>query len=499
MRYSKAYTYFFSFMIFSFSFALLQAQTKSFKRGLGYNTLLTEDIEVLSPGLSWVYNWGHKITDAEIDKSMLDNGVDFIPMAWNGVNRDVLREYLLKHPEIKYILGFNEPNFGDQANMGPIAAAAKWPELEAIADEFGLTIVGPAVNYAGGNAVVENGIAYTDPVRYLEDFFAACPDCRVDHIAIHLYMGASGPVKSSIETFKKFGKPIWLTEFCAAGTQQTEKSQAKFMVEVFDYLETDPDIYRYAWFKERGSFTTLPFMDLLHKRNEGVLTDLGEIFVNMSSYDDNFYFGTDKQIPSEHYIRMKGINLEKTNDESGKLNLSSFDFGDWVDYNVDVPEAGEYNIFFRLAAEYDDDSEIYISVNNIELSSFTFEKKGVDVWNTQQMKATLEKGKQKIRVGFKKGGLKLNWWAISKENNPPSSLSEAQHNVVGIYPNPVVDILNITAEGIASVSLSNIQGQLLHTSTQQWTIDMSAYPQGIYLLTIQSLDGKIQTEKIIKK
>lgn len=481
-----------------FIFSLSHAQTRSFKRGLGFNTLLKEDVGTLSEGVSWGYNWGHTIT-GETQTAFGTYNMEFVPMAWNGIDKERMRSFLRNHPEVKYILGFNEPNFGDQANMGPVAAAAKWPDIEEIADEFGLTIVGPAVNFAGSNAVVENGIAYTDPVRYLDDFFKACPACRVDHIAVHFYMGSAGAIKSNVESFKKYNKPIWLTEFCANGTGQTVKSQTKFMVETLDYLETEPMIYRYAWFKERGNFSTLPNMQILNSRNEGVLTDLGEVFVHMSSYDDDFFFTTNEQIQSEHYIRMSGINLEKTTDESGHINLCEFGRTDSVDYNVDVPTAGEYNVFFRVASEYTDESIIYVSVNDQELTSMSLDNKTTGEWNTQQCKVTLNQGKQKIRLGFKKGGLKLNWWALSKNDTPPSGINVVEQASSTIYPNPVEDILTIQSEYPVNVVLSNLQGQSLYSAKEVQTIDMSSYPQGMYLLSIQFPNGKSKTEKIIKK
>jgi len=483
--------------IFIFSFT--QAQTRSYKRGLCFNTLMEEDVEVLSQGVSWAYNWGHG--GSGVDAAFESNDFEYVPMAWSGLNKSTIRNYLRAHPNVKYILGFNEPNFGDQANMGPAAAAARWGDIEEIADEFGLTIVGPAVNYAGANAVVENGIAYTDPVRYLEDFFKACPDCRVDHIAVHFYMGSAGAIMSSVNSFKKFKKPIWLTEFCANGTNQTERSQTKFMLETLDALETDSCVYRYAWFKERGNFATLPNMSVLDPRKEGTLKDLGKVFVHMSSYDDNFYFTLDQRIPTEHYIRMSRINMEATTDISDNINAYDMGTASWLDYNVDIPEAGEYNIFFRLAAEYDDVSIIRISVDGQELGSKTIEKKGVGVWDTQQFKANLSAGKQKIRVNFKQGGVKLNWWYISKSETPPSAGVEniAMDNDVSVYPNPVTDILHINIPNEnTKVSLLDVSGKCVYSAANVTEIDMTPFAAGMYFLDIQGEKGKRKVEKILK-
>lgn len=472
------------------SFAITQAQTRSFKRGVGYNTLLTGDVQALSPGISWAYNWGH--TGTGNDAAFKTYGVDFVPMAWNGVNESVLRSLLTSHPEIKYILGFNEPNFKAQANLTPTQAAAKWPVLESFANEFGLKIVGPALNYSPD-------APYQDPIKWYDEFFEACPNCKVDYIAVHFYMSSASAIKSNVEKFKKYGKPIWLTEFCAWDPNTTALSQEKFLFETLDYLETDPDVYRYAWFKERGWNGGHPFMQLLDKRTEGVLLPLGEIFTHMSSYDDNFYFNTSQKIPAEHYIRMKGISLEKTADVSDHLNILNFDpTHDYVDYNVNIAEAGEYNVFFRYADEYGDLSELKISVNDVEKGTLIFENKGINVWSTQSCKATFSAGKQKIRISFKRGGLKLNWFEITK-NETPSKVESVFENRVSIYPNPVSDLLTINSKyDTKEIKIIDMLGKILYNGTNEKQIDTSTLKKGAYILQLSFLDGKQQTIKILK-
>ena len=469
--------------------AFSQAQTRSFKRGLCYNSLMTEDVQALSLGVSWGYNWGHTRTGNDTAFILYD--FEFVPMAWSGIDKENIRNLLKIHPEVKYILGFNEPNFIKQANLTPTEAAEKWADIEEIADEYGLIIVGPAVNYSPDPP-------YQDPVRWYDDFFAACKDCRVDHIAVHFYMSSAGAIRSNVEKFKKFGKPIWLTEFCAWDNNTSPSSQKKFMIETLDYLETDPDIFRYAWFKERSG-EGHPYMQLLDPRNEGVLKELGEVYVHMSSYDDNFYFTTEQQIQSEHYIRMNRISMEKTTDVSGDINICDMNVGYWVDYNVDIPEAGEYNVYFRLSAEYEDESEIYVSVNETEITTLHFEKKGIGIWNTQFCKGIFSEGKQKIRIGFKRGGVRLNWWAISKKEEAPSSIGIAGVDDTKIFPNPVKDMLNVQAPENTMVTLRDICGKNVYSAKSPNTIDMSSFIPGMYILDIRYENGERKVEKIIKE
>jgi hypothetical protein len=387
-------------------------------------------------------------------------------------------------------LGFNEPNFNKQANLTPVEAADKWPDIEEIADEFDLTIVGPAVNYSPD-------APYQDPLKWYDEFFQACADCRVDHIAIHLYMPTMSAIKSNIERFKKYNRPIWLTEFCAWENNTTLDAQKKFMIETLDYMETDPDVFRYAWFKERGWNNGHPYMQLLDPRTEGVLKDLGEVFVHMSSYDSLYYFSTNQTIPSEHYIRMKGISMEKTSDESGHINLCEFDMGDWVDYNIDIPETGEYRVSFRLAAEYPDDSEIKLSVDGQEIGSLLFEKREIGVWNTQQCKVSFNAGKQTVRMSFKRGGLKLNEWSITPSGLSIDNVSEP---AISIFPNLVTDKFYIQGQTDQTViTLFDLTGKKLIEQKNNPSVDISSLKTGVYLVSVVTPQGGKMIHKIAKK
>ena len=194
------------------------SQKRSDKRGVSYEITYVEDLPVLSKGVSWFYNWGIAPGNSNVF-DVYQEYLDYVPMVWNnGYDRTKLRNFLSTHPHVKYILGFNEPNFTSQSNIGPAKASAAWPELETIAGEFNLKIVGPAVNYAPGGtgSVTENGVNYSDPFMYYDAFFAACPTCHVDYIAIHSYMNDPAALLWDVDQFvTKYNKPIWLTEFCA--------------------------------------------------------------------------------------------------------------------------------------------------------------------------------------------------------------------------------------------------------------------------------------------
>jgi hypothetical protein len=246
------------------------------KRGLAYGHHSISDLAVLSPGVSWWYNWDFRPDQALRAGAYREAGVEYAPMIW-GAASDRTAAKAVIGDDATVLLGFNEPNFGAQANLSAEAAAALWPELEALADAKGLRLVSPAVNFCGGDC------RDTDPFHYLDAFFAACANCRVDAVAIHIYVGCSpsGDNKAEwliqhVEKYKsRFSQPLWLTEFACDSAKNSAEQQA-FLEDAVAYLEAEPRIERYAWFSGRAS--NVAQVDLLGE--SGQLTALGKAYVN---------------------------------------------------------------------------------------------------------------------------------------------------------------------------------------------------------------------------
>ena len=260
-----------------------QAQSKSLKRGLAYGYHSAADMQALAPGLSWWYNWS-ATPDAGAVSVYSGLGIDYVPMQWNSQLNGTTVTAAALAARIPggtgFLLGFNEPNFRLQANLTPRQAAALWPVLEAVAQQKSLRLVSPAVNYCG-DCVSDNGVTYYSPVQYLDDFFAACPGCQVDYIAVHTYVCQEKYLREKIAELKKYNKPIWLTEFaCGDMTPSsaiTLAVQQKYLLDAVNYLEKEPAIYRYAWFSGRN--TEIPNINLLAPTS-GQLTALGQEYVS---------------------------------------------------------------------------------------------------------------------------------------------------------------------------------------------------------------------------
>jgi hypothetical protein len=247
----------------------------SCKRGIAYGHHSYADLTALSPAVSWWYNWAAQPDEALRDGSYSALGVEYVPMIWGrSFDAPLL---IASIPEgADALLGFNEPNFGSQANISAADAAALWPQVQSVADARGLLLVSPAVNFCGGDC------RDADPFHYLDEFLAACAGCRVDRIAFHIYVGCrAGPGREAQwlidhvrEYESRFSQPLWLTEFACTDAASFDE-QVAFLLDAVEFLENDPRIERYAWFS--GRFDGIPFVDLLGA--DGTLTPLGRAYV----------------------------------------------------------------------------------------------------------------------------------------------------------------------------------------------------------------------------
>ena len=498
------------FIFLGSSFSLF-SQKRSEKRGVSYEIPYVEDLQTLSKGVSWFYNWGVAPGISSVSTAYPDY-LDYVPMVWNnGYDRTKLRNFLSTHPNVKYILGFNEPNFTAQSNMGPAKAAAAWPELETIAAEFNLKIVGPAVNYApGGNgSVTENVVNYSDPIKYYDAFFAACPSCKVDYVAIHSYMNDPAAVLWYVDQFiNKYNKQIWLTEFCAwenskpLTTNRTEGTayQKNAMVRKVEQLELNPMVAKYAWFIPRTTNEIgFPYMQLLRNVNNdptyeivgpGVLTELGKIYVNMSSFDSAHYFGLNEKIPAKEYMQSFYVQLESTTDSESSIpiQIAGFEGGIYTDYFVDIPSAGHYQLTLRIANKAAVNPKFTISSNGIELTTQEVASTGgVDIWQDRTLQLTLPAGKQTIRISSNGlSGCKLLWLHFSEI----TGIYDAQELSIKVFTDANNNLQIQSSEKILKVSVFDLSGKILLQQPLTGTIDLAFLEKGLYIIQVDFVNGK---------
>jgi len=476
------------------------AQRKSEKRGLGYGYHSQKDLEALAPGVSWWYNWFYQ-PDAGVRDTYQQSGVAYVPMAWNGdFNKTETINFLEANPEVEYLLGFNEPNFKDQANMTPSQAAAKWPELEELASRFDLKLIGPAVNYCG-NCVSENGITYSDPIVYLDDFFAACQDCQVDYVAIHWY--GCGGFDWYLDLFKKYNRPIWVTEIaCWDQDDISEDQQKSYLINVVDQMENDPDVFRYAWFVGRGDG---PHIALL--AGDGELTELGQLYVNMPVHDPADFVTLPSRIEAEYYQTMSGIQLELTQDETGLMNVGYLDAGDSLSYQVEVPADRWYTFDLRVAGTAN--GRVDLMMDGDFIKTIVIPSTGAwQRWQTLEDSLELPSGHHRLTLRVVSGGFNLNWLDIltEREEKLIDPLGLEVPAWARLFPNPTPRYISIdlqNAAGPISLEIRNMGGEVVWELREAYRqnlskIDLKGLSSGVYLIYMSNGHMKEVQKLIIK-
>lgn len=468
----------------------LTVDAKSSKRGVGVNAMYNSDYEALSPGVSWFYNWANLPPTTDVDPpygSFQSMGIDFVPMCWNlNYSLDNIEAYLKSHPETKYLLGYNEPNFTDQANMTPAQAAQDWPRIQEFAKAHGLKLVSPAVNWS-------SWAQYNDPCTWLDEFFALLPDkgAGIDYVACHFYMPGVASIKENVGRLKKYGKPIWLTEFCAAtgNISNDPNTQMKYMTEVVQYLEQDPDVFRYAWFMARTNNASWGNgINLLQKfPDQGHLTDLGKVFVYMSDFNPDVWHQTGQLIPASAYINQSGITLAPATD-TGNIDVAPLQVGDFgnntsvsfVEYNLDVPVAGTYNITLRYGSSNNQPISVY-SDSDLLLDNATLTGTGgVGSWTEQDLTVDLKAGRQVLRFErAPKSGLNVRRMEIHYLT--VTGASGIDDVTFSDAPGFVVSGNSIVADG--DVRVYNMQGVEVGTAN---------LPAGVYVVVASGRPTKIR-------
>lgn len=359
--------------------------------------------------VKWWYNWA-VTPESAVASEYVNYGFEFVPMAWNGnFNETALRTYLSNHPEVEYLLGFNEPNFLEQANLTPQQAADLWPRLEAIADDYNLKLVAPAVNYSPGNVDIPGTEDDWSPWEYLDAFFEACEGCRVDYIAVHCYMKYSGAFEWFIGEFEKYNKPIWVTEWAAwdEGGPNNVGEQMDYLASTVRWLEANSSVHRYSWFIGRtsGGASAHPYIDIL--AGNGVLTPLGGLYTAIPSTE--YRYSIPGKLEAEGAHSQSKFTHRTTTDSSGYVDLVSTNAA-WAEYKIHVSEAGTYEFNLRLINTLAD-RKIDILVDSAALVSIDLDQSSN--WQTYTTSASLTAGDHTLRIEADLASVIINWIEIS--------------------------------------------------------------------------------------
>jgi autotransporter-associated beta strand protein len=272
------------------------------KRGYADTGANYDRMQALNSG--WYYRWSP-------DKPNLAKPFDaqFVPMIWGGsqANNSTINK-IKGYGDTQWVLGFNEPERTDQANLSVAQAISAWQTMSTGFAGTGIKLVSPAVADTGGA---------TGGQAWLSSFMSQANTLglQVDAVAFHWYgvstpndpVGAANSFISRVDSYHNtYNKPVWITEFAihdwgnAYTDQQIADANRIFLDNVIPRLDSRSYVAGYSWYQWFGDST-------LVAGNPLTPTNLGETWVE--TYSAGETLNVSGQTFGEHVAYLGGGSM----------------------------------------------------------------------------------------------------------------------------------------------------------------------------------------------
>ncbi|MDA7745938.1 beta-1,3-glucanase family protein [Psychromonas sp.] len=142
---------------------------------------------------------------------------------------------------------------------------------------------------------------------------------------------------------------------------------------------------------------------------EGTVSKSVAVEVNGGDYSNE----TTQRIEAEDYTEMSGIQTQETNDNNGTLNVGWIDVGDFMEYEITIPTAGNYTIAYRISS-VNSGSSVDAQVNGNTVLSTNLKTTGSwSSWETQLDTLVLPEGTVTLRLVVTGENWNLNWFDLT--------------------------------------------------------------------------------------
>ncbi|GHU73733.1 hypothetical protein FACS189413_18360 [Bacteroidia bacterium] len=245
----------------------------------GYNP---NDLKLVN--CTWRYDWSAG--------GQSESDIEYVPIkqnsGWPGWNE------ITNKANVSHVLGYNEPDQTDQANLTVSQALSGWPEYM----KTGLRIGSPAM---------------ANPYSsWLYNFLDSCEakNYRVDYVVVHCYWGGKSPQNWYNDLkyiYDRTKRPLWITEWNNGAnwtneswpdnsrtpnglllTQANAAKQLNDLKGILQVLDTASFIERYAIYNWVEDARAIVLAD--------TLTPAGKYYASNKS--DYFYAGKNEYVPS---------------------------------------------------------------------------------------------------------------------------------------------------------------------------------------------------------
>jgi endoglucanase len=159
---------------------------------------------------------------------------------------------------------------------------------------------------------------------------------------------------------------------------------------------------------------TISFVALLPQGNQTI-----RIFAEKGGWNFNWFEVSSSRalssgkVEAESFDAMHEVRTETTGDEGGGQNVGYIDDNDWLDYNLDLANARDYEIQFRVANAYGNGIiEIQNAAGTVLGQVNVPQTGGWQNWVTVSTTVPLPAGSQVVRLFARSGAFNFNWFSF---------------------------------------------------------------------------------------
>ena len=107
---------------------------------------------------------------------------------------------------------------------------------------------------------------------------------------------------------------------------------------------------------------------------------------------------------------MYGVNIESCSE--GGSDVGNINLGDWMDYSVDIPLSGNYELRYRVAG-WVTYAEVQFKVDSIAIATNSVPNTGgYQNWTTITNTVNLSSGSNTIRLYASGASWNINWFEL---------------------------------------------------------------------------------------
>lgn len=211
---------------------------------------------------------------------------------------------------------------------------------------------------------------------------------------------------------------------------------------------------------------------------------------DVGGHDYAYFDNTPDENEGGEFRTDEGVGIAGPEDENDDFIVGWTEEGEWLEYTVNVEEAGTYDITYRVASGGDGVFTLSFEgnqVDEVETPSTTADEEEwwMDYTYTDVIteEVTLQAGEQIMRLDVLSGGFNINY--ISLQPSVVTNLEDQETGSVECYPNPSSDAFHVEVSGSFHFRLTDINGNVLNSgaSGEDMIIGRDVSP-GIYLLHV---------------